>query len=202
MYFRHFRGVLDRDDCDSLMRRGQHLGFALAPVNHYGEQRPMPSVRNNDRAEFDDAALAAAFERRLRAAAATDFPADFDGRPFVRLGARFRLYRYVPGQFFKPHKDGSYEDVDCESEITALFYLNDTDGGETILMPHGKSQEWSHVEIVPRAGDVLLFEHGLWHEGRPVNAGAKFVARTDLFFSKAPQLADLSTPRASNENLG
>lgn len=185
MYHRHLQAVLDAPACDALIERGQSLGFELASIDYYGENKPMVNVRNNDRVEFDDATLAATFEARLRATAGDDFPERFEGRPFVRVGAHWRLYRYVPGQFFKPHKDGSYADDDSESEVTALFYLNDADGGETVLMPHGKSQAWSHIPVAPRRGDVLLFEHGVWHEGRPVRSGAKFVARTDLFFAKA-----------------
>ena len=187
MYIRHFRGALSAADCASLIRRGQALGFEPAAVDYYGEKRALTHIRNNDRAEFGDPELAAILEKRLRAAAGQDFPLDFEGAPFVRLGARFRLYRYVPGQYFKPHKDGSSEDIDCASRITALFYLNDADGGETVLMQHGKSQPQSHVEVAPRAGDALLFEHSIWHEGRPVHSGEKLVARTDLFFASTPR---------------
>jgi predicted 2-oxoglutarate/Fe(II)-dependent dioxygenase YbiX len=102
----------------------------------------------------------------------------------VGAASHFRFYRYRPGQYFKPHRDGAYQDGQKESLVTALFYLNDADGGETVLMPYGLRQAWAHRPILPRAGDALLFEHRVWHEGRPVNSGEKYVLRTDLFYSE------------------
>ncbi len=185
MFHRHVAAVLGPDDCERLVARGRAIGFEPAAVNHYGVQKAMPQVRNNERVEFDDAPLAARLDVRLRAAMGDDFPSTFEGRRYVRLGARFRLYRYVPGQYFKAHKDGAFQGDDAASAVTVLFYLNDTDGGETVLMPDGKAQASTHLAFAPRRGDALLFEHGTWHEGRPVLSGEKLVARTDAFYAKA-----------------
>jgi prolyl 4-hydroxylase len=183
MWHRHITGVLSAAECQQLISRGQEQGFEPAKVNHYGEQEMMSHVRNNDRVEFDDSILATNLLVKLANALVSDFPYSFDDKSFAKVGAHFRMYRYVPGQYFKTHKDGSFKYGPHESEITALFYLNDVHGGETVLMPYGLSQEWAHLSIQPRAGDVLLFEHNVWHEGRQVTSGEKYVLRTDLFYS-------------------
>jgi predicted 2-oxoglutarate/Fe(II)-dependent dioxygenase YbiX len=183
MWHRHITGLLSAEECQRLIDRGLKQGFEAAKVNHYGDQTMMTQVRNNERLEFDDHVLAVELQNKLMIALGDDFPHVFANKDYAKAGTHFRMYRYTPGQYFKPHKDGSFQDGEFESEITVLFYLNDAQGGETVLMPYGVSQAWSHIVIQPRAGDVLLFEHNVWHEGRQVTAGEKFVLRTDLFYS-------------------
>lgn len=183
VFYRHVQGVLSPDECQAIVDQGSALGFEPAAVNVYGEQKLMASVRNNERVEFDDAALALWLQGRLQAAMGADFPDQFEDKRFVKAAAHLRMYRYVPGQYFKPHRDGSFHDGQFASEITVLFYLNDPDsGGETVLMPHGPGQAWAFIAIAPRAGDVLIFEHHVFHEGRQVGSGEKLVLRTDLFY--------------------
>lgn len=193
MYYHHLTGVLSAQECEQLIARGFNQGFEQALVNRGdGTQELITRVRNNERVIFDDNALAVDLQSRLMLHLGDEFPYQFKDVVFRKAGAHFRMYKYTPEQYFKPHRDGSFRDVDCESEITVLFYLNDTDGGDTVLMPHGKLQDWAFIHIAPKAGDVLMFEHPVWHEGRPVNSGEKFVLRTDLFF--APVLTDTATP--------
>ena len=184
MYRKHAQGALEALRCQELALAADGAGFEKATVNYYGQQREMDKVRNNERSSIVDAVLARELEERLKAALGADFPWRIDGRAFAKVGERLRAYRYRPGQYFKPHRDGSTkeEGSGLESEITALFYLNDADGGETILMPYGPGQAWAHERVEPRAGSALLFEHGMWHEGRPVNSGEKLVLRADLFY--------------------
>lgn len=183
MLYKHLKQVLTAEQCQAIIQRGHDQGFEQALVNMGdGTQKLLTHVRNNERVLFSDVALAQELQERLFEQHAV--PLIFEDHKYVKTGAFFRLYKYVPGQFFKPHRDGSFEDVDgSESEITVLFYLNDTDGGETILMPHGKQQDWSHIRIAPKAGDVLMFEHNVLHSGEPVHSGEKYVLRTDLFYA-------------------
>lgn len=183
MWFRHIARVLTDIECQQLIDRAHKWGFEPARVNAYGEQKLMTQVRNNERLEFDDSQLSTRLLAVLQEALGDDFPYVFADKAFQKAGDHFRMYRYVPDQYFKPHKDGSFQDGVLESEITVLFYLNDTQGGETVLYPYGYNQAWAHETIVPRAGDVLLFAHNIWHEGKPVTAGEKYVLRTDLFYS-------------------
>lgn len=183
MFFRHLPKALPAELCATLLATAQAKPFDKATVNYYGESRLVDNIRNNDRAEWDNPVLALELEDVLLHALGDDFPFEIDGQAYAATGSHFRLYRYRPGQYFKPHKDGSFKDKTRESLVTALFYLNDTDGGETVLMPYGVRQDWGHKAFTPRAGDVLLFEHHIWHEGRPVHSGEKLVLRTDLFYT-------------------
>lgn len=51
-------------------------------------------------------------------------------------------------------------------------------------MPNGFGKPETFIHIHPKAGDILLFEHPAWHEGRPVNSGEKYVLRNDVFYTK------------------
>ncbi len=168
--------------CNRLIARSAAMGFAPAAVAVHGKREMIAAIRNNDRLEFTDAALALEIGAALAASAEGLLSAAAPGRGFAGVGDGFRIYRYVPGQYFKPHRDGDVEAAGTTGLVTVLIYLNDVDGGETIVMPDGYSQRDSWITIAPRQGDVLLFSHDLWHEGRPVATGQKFVLRTDLFY--------------------
>jgi prolyl 4-hydroxylase len=53
---------------------------------------------------------------------------------FVRIGSDFKIYQYVRGQYFKPHRDGDVSVDGVTSLVTVLVYLNDADGGTTVIM--------------------------------------------------------------------
>lgn len=182
MFTQHLRQALPLPMCQELLEYAGRQTFEEAPVNHYGQMERLTSIRNNDRLEWDNPELAGRLEQVLLNAMGVEFPHELDGKRYASAGTHFRFYRYRPGQFFKPHRDGSYRDSDRESLVTALFYLNDADGGETRLMPYGPREQWAYRDIPASAGDILLFEHRMWHEGRPVNSGEKYVLRTDLFY--------------------
>jgi len=182
MFHVHLPGVLTPKRCQELMDIACERGFEAATVNNYGKQERMTNVRNNERLEWDNPLLARELEAALQNAAVDRFPYLLEEKTFAQAGSHFRMYRYRPGQYFKPHRDGHFQDKELESLVTVLFYLNDTDGGETILMPTSYVYRDNWITVSPRAGDVLLFAHDFWHEGRPVNSGEKYVLRTDLFY--------------------
>lgn len=182
LFYKHLTGVLTAQACQAIIDRGLNEGFDEAPINMGdGTQVMLKHIRNNTRVLFHDQELAA----ELTPGILSEIPKQIHDVDFVRLGSFFRLYKYVPGQYFKRHRDGSFEDTDSTSAITVLFYLNDTDGGETILMPFGNTQPDTFVSISPKQGDVLMFEHWFWHEGREVNSGEKYVLRSDIFYTKS-----------------
>jgi prolyl 4-hydroxylase len=168
--------------CDQLIKRVSRQGFLPARVNNYGVEQKMTSVRNNDRAAFQDEALALDIEAAFNRVSPLVFLDASPDREFVRIGSDFKIYKYVPGQYFKPHRDGDVTADGVTSLVTVLVYLNDADGGTTVIMPDGYGNKDSWVSITPKTGDVLLFSHDLWHEGRPVATGEKFVLRTDLCY--------------------
>jgi prolyl 4-hydroxylase len=175
--------VFSPEWCQRLIASVSAGGFAPASVNHYGVLKKMTAVRNNDRAAFDDAALAGEIDSALRQAAPTLFTDAVPGKQFAGIGSDFKVYKYVPGQYFKPHRDGNVTVGDATSLVTVLIYLNDADGGATVVMPDGYGTRDSWITVAPRTGDVLVFSHDLWHEGRPVTSGEKFVLRTDLLYN-------------------
>lgn len=190
MWYRHVENVVSKEFCASLIKKAENMGFLPADVRYNKTTKRMENVRNNSRIEFDDTSLMLEVETQLIGLMGNDFPYIFTNPTlqkdvtYTRLNDHLRFYRYFPGEFFKPHKDGGYDVNGQESLITLLLYLNDTDGGETVLMPDGFGKPETFIHINPKAGDVLLFEHPAWHEGRPVNSGEKYVLRSDVFYTK------------------
>lgn len=169
------RGALPAATCEALVARIEAAGPRSAPVNLPTGEAARPDLRDNDRAMFDDPALAA----ELLIGARAWLPETVDGGRLVGLNERFRGYRYRPGQRFTPHYDGAFRrDAHEASELTVLYYLNDCEaGGETRLL------EWQ-VAVPPRRGDALVFSHRVLHEGAPVEAGVKYVLRTDAMYRR------------------
>lgn len=182
MFYCHLKSVLSHEKVQEILSFGQTLGFEKAKVNYYGQAQEMFNIRNNSRLEWDNEKLALELEALLQEKMGNDFPYLFQQYTYTKMGSHFRIYQYEPKQYFKPHRDGSFQDKEQNSEITVLFYLNNTDGGETVLMPYGPRYTDDYIWIKPQAGDCLIFEHKTWHEGKEVHSGQKFVLRTDLFY--------------------
>jgi prolyl 4-hydroxylase len=182
MYHTHLKQVFSPQWCEDILHQAHLMGFEKAEVNNYGKLERLDHIRNNDKVQWDDTVLASEVARVLQQKADSLFPFELNNLAYQQTGSRFRIYRYEPGQYFKPHRDGHVSVNNLESQVTALIYLNTTQGGETILMPKGFAMKDWWIHIQPEIGDVLLFEHDFWHEGRPVIEGEKYVLRTDLFY--------------------
>ena len=128
----------------------------------------------------------------------------------TRLNERLRFLKYTGGEYFKgeqtewwgrrciankkkAHCDGAYETPDRKerSYFTLQLYLKDSEGkdGEepleggatTFYSPNMKR----HMDVVPKAGRVLLFQHrDLIHSGDDVVSGTKLTLRTDIMYTK------------------
>ena len=108
-------------------------------------------------------------------------PSNFKGLEVVGLNERLRFLRYDPGEYFKPHRDGSFVRADNseKSLITIQLYLSEGfEGGETTFF--GPNNE--KVSVVPKTGMVLVFEHPLLHEGSLLKSGRKYSMRTDVMY--------------------
>ena len=94
-------------------------------------------------------------------------------------GEPLNILRYVPGQQYKPHHDGTSSDNVTPRELTALIWLNDEyRGGET---------DFPSIDVRVRGhtGDMLVFRNTLpdgspdprmIHAGLPVEEGVKWLA--------------------------
>lgn len=166
--------VMSLAECAEQIARIDRLGPAPAPITTAHGFVMRPELRNNTRVMFDDPALAAELFGRLL----PSLPSPLFGRRPVGVNERFRCYRYEPGQRFGPHYDGAFCRDDREaSELTLLVYLNDDFvGGETAFLQHG-------LVVAPVRGHALLFQHHQLHEGRAVDAGCKYVLRSDVMYA-------------------
>ena len=167
--------VLSPEECRVWIEHAEAAGFDDAPVTLPQGIVRRPEIRNNTRMMADDHARVALIWSRVRARV----PQELDGWRVVGLNERLRWYRYDPGQYFAPHRDGAFvRGPDERSLFTFMVYLNDDfDGGQTAF---------PGVEVTPAAGRALLFWHGLLHVGRVVTRGRKYAVRSDLMFRRAP----------------
>jgi hypothetical protein len=141
-----------------------------------------PDIRDNDRAAFTDAGLAASLWERCR----PFVPQVLEGGVAFGLDEGFRFYRYDPGQRFNAHRDGVVlRPGGLRSRLTCLIYLNGGfTGGETAF--YGRSDLDGKRPVVasvtPTEGTALFFLHEWLHEGRPLVSGRKYVLRSDVFY--------------------
>jgi prolyl 4-hydroxylase len=168
--------VFDAAECAQFIAKIEALQPSVAPITTAHGSVVSTHTRNNDRVMFDDQALADTLALRLKAA----LPPTLCGRPLAGVNARFRGYRYAPGQAFKPHLDGSYQpSPTLSSELTLLLYLNEGfAGGETRFFLGDPTS------ITPQRGAALLFVHAVLHEGVELIRGQKYVLRSDIMYGK------------------
>lgn len=174
--------VVTPDECRELIDQTEAVGYGAAPITTAFGFLHAPEVRNNGRVMIDDTARASWLWERIRA----HVPPERDGGKAVGLNERLRYYRYEPGQYFRWHHDGAYVRSPRErSLLTLMVYLNgDLLGGETEFATWSDSRQ-DDLRVRPETGTVLLFEHGVRHQGAPVLDGVKYVLRTDVMY-RAP----------------
>ena len=171
-----FPGAISPEECRALIDLSEAIGYNPAFIagtldGPFGFN--VRNGRNNSRTAIDDFTLADALWRRV----ARRVPAVVAGRCVIGLNERLRFYRYDAGQDFGLHTDGCYvRDNGEQSLLTIMVYLNDDyAGGETCFLQSDRL-------ITPSTGTALLFTHALWHEGRTVTKGRKYILRTDVMY--------------------
>jgi len=173
--------LLTPAECQQLIERGERIGFEAASVATAAGAKMMTNLRNNDRATFDDPALAAQLWERVE-----PHVPSLGGSTPVGLNERLRFYRYDPSQRFKAHRDGVFERSPTErSRLTFMVYLNEgSDGGQTVFYSEERVDGLRKVvaSVEPRTGMGLFFAHEWWHEGSKVVSGRKYVLRTDVIY--------------------
>lgn len=167
--------VLAPGECEEMIARIDALGPTAAPITTHRGFVMRPDIRNNRRVMFDDPDLAAELFRRVRHA----LPDPLHARRPVGVNERLRCYCYDPGERFAPHLDGAFvRDPDEASELTFMVYLNDDfTGGHTVFHSLG-------IDVAPRPGLALFFQHRHLHEGCVVTAGTKYALRTDVMYRR------------------
>lgn len=193
--------------CKALIAQAEVRGFASAEADY------PPSYRDNDRQVRDDPAMAKQLLSRLDEVFAGGPERLLDARlrkewRLQGINERLRLCRYRPGQQFRIHQDGvHHRGPACRSMLTFMIYLTDGDefeGGDTLFYGGGPAQGESERDVVarvrPRAGSLILFDHGVWHAGERVTRGTKYVLRSDLLFHRAQ--ADGAAPSATAHHQG
>ena len=105
----------------------------------------------------------------------------------MSLNSRIRLCRYLPNQYFNKHLDGIHFESDVkQSKLTFMIYLNGTEdfeGGRTLFF-NSKEDDRIIGEYQPQKGDLIIFDHNLWHSGEKVIKGEKYILRSDIMYGK------------------
>lgn len=153
-----------------------------AAITHYPT-----SYRNNERLVLDDAALSDTLFVEIRKYLPQRIkPAGSDSAwEIKKLNDRIRFCRYLPEQYFNKHLDGvHYESATVQSMLTFMVYLNGKDafdGGRTLFF-QSKADDAHMASFLPDAGDLIVFDHQLWHSGETVFSGEKYILRSDILY--------------------
>lgn len=158
-------------ECERYLATAEAQGWEEATINTLNGPQMFKAIRNNLRAIVDEPELAAELYEMTMA----HLPSEVDGWIVHGLNERFRFYRYEAGHYFKRHRDGSYAKSEIEaSRLTFMVYLNDNfQGGST---------QFHEIEVVPKTGMALVFPHRLMHQSTTLEAGIKYVLRTDVMY--------------------
>lgn len=169
-------------EAEALINTSERHGYEPAQVrvgaftDH--NTQSLPNIRNNEKCIIAMPGIVKSIWERLQE---LPLPEIEDQIP-VGLPSTLRFYKYGPGQRFKMHKDGAWQENGFWSRLTLLVYLNDgVAGGDT---------DFQTFKITPQAGTLVLFKHKTWHEGTEVISGTKYVLRSDVLYGPKPKEDD------------
>jgi hypothetical protein len=187
--------VLSPEECSKLIDRAEQDGFEDATIVNANTK-----TRHRDctRCLLDDVELANEwYERIVNALKNTPFETKLINAPWVQkssgmnpqamgLNEHLRLLKYKPRQFFQAHYDSPFvrstPDGNCVGEMSCVsvqIYLNQNFKGGSTTFRSGDR----FLDVKPRTGSILLFEHNILHEGQTVLQGTKYLLRTDVMYS-------------------
>ncbi len=174
--------------CDEIIKA--HKGdFEPANLNY------PTSYRNNERQVKNDKAFADLLFEEIK----KHIPGEIEIEGISRLeqgvwtlkslNERIRICRYSEGQYFNKHLDGvHYRSEWLQSKLTFMIYLNggneEFEGGRTLFFSSKENDEViGHYE--PSKGDLIIFDHNLWHSGEAIKKGEKYILRSDILYEKS-----------------
>ncbi len=173
-------------ECTKYIRIGEDLGYEDALVSSPQGQVLHRGLRNNQRVMLKNEEIALWLWRRAR-----EFvPQEYDGRPAVGVNELLRFYRYDTGGQFDWHQDFPFERENGEqSYLTFMIYLNDDfEGGQTLFEDSYSDCSFDDLQVTPKQGMALFFEHETHHKGELVTEGRKYVLRTDVMYASEDEL--------------
>lgn len=169
------KDFMSTKECEHLVSHAEEIGFDRAD-----DKYPL-SYRTNKRCLEDNEALAQSLWNKLLTTDA--FKEEFSDASGIN--SRLRYCRYDDSEVFSIHRDGRYYKTEAEySKLTFLLYLsdeNDYDGGSTRFFSENNESSLL-CDIKGNQGDLLIFDHTLWHEGGEINSGTKHILRSDVLF--------------------
>ena len=104
------------------------------------------------------------------------------------MSDRIRFLRYTDGGELSRHQD-VYSVLDdagkLKTNFSAMVYLSEHFQGGNTAIWESEESESDRLDIQPREGSVLLFDHTILHSGERVYSGRKYVLRTDVAYEFA-----------------
>lgn len=179
--------LLNKDECEQLLSGDIKNSFQKAISNY-------PTYyRNNDRLVIDDNDLSKLLFEKVKPylpeviKTNSNIQAENGTWHLKELNDRLRFCKYSANQYFHRHLDGiHYRSEHIQSKLTFMIYLNgasEFEGGRTLFYKTKESSEvWA--SYIPQQGDLIVFDHNVWHEGEVLTSGEKFVLRSDILYSK------------------
>mmetsp|Transcript_58710 Transcript_58710/g.109932 ORF Transcript_58710/g.109932 Transcript_58710/m.109932 type:complete len:269 (-) Transcript_58710:62-868(-) len=178
---------LTEEECLGWITWGERKGFEEAKQ----KANSVYAHRDNGRIEFNSPDIAYLLWLRIKGFV----PEAIGPRKALGCSPRIRVYRYVKGQRFGQHVDGSRDEPEMggRTHFTVLVYLNGGDrdakdfqvkGGETVFWKDHDGKRPA-LAFPPTRGVCLFHGHGdecMTHEGAGVEEGVKYVLRTDVVY--------------------
>ncbi|XP_052702515.1 uncharacterized protein LOC128179058 isoform X2 [Crassostrea angulata] len=171
--------VFTKKECLQLIKESEMRGFSPAMIHTAdGKEITKTDTRNNYHNFLDSVEEMEKIQKRLR----PYIPELWRNHKIVGLNERLRVQRYDSGEYFKPHFDAGFRRENGEkSFLSVQIFLNDDFlGGDTTFLDLEESER---IEVEPRTGSVLIYQHDILHEDSAVLSGRKYALRTDVMYS-------------------
>jgi len=186
--------LFDKEFCDNLIQMSEEAGdgYVMSMINIGNDRQIVDTTfRNNLRNLVFDKKIADEIFEKIK----EYVPKTWNKWKLCGLNERLSFLKYKKGEYFRPHFDGTYvrPGKTEKSVITVQLYLNTVDiendtenNGSTRFLSQENN---SSIDVLPKVGRILLFEHELLHEGVPLEIGYKYCMRTDVMYRR-PSLRD------------